>query len=78
MREKYGRKGRADKEAARELPAREGLLPLIDVFARAGHALDTTIDVIGRAAIEAVLEIGAADVAGPRQPGRRRGEGEVA
>ena len=80
MRGKYGRKGRADKGAARELLAGEGrdLLPLVDVFVRAGHALDTIIDVIGRAAIEAVLEIGAADVAGPRQPGRRRGEGEVA
>ena len=54
------------------------LLPLIDVFVRAGHTLDTIIDVIGRAAVEAVLEIGAADVAGPRQPGRRRGEGGVA
>lgn len=80
MKGKYARKGRADKRAARELLAGEGqhLLPLIDVFVRAGHALDTIIDVIGRAAIEAVLEIGAADVAGPRQPGRRRGEGGVA
>ena len=80
MKGKYARRGRADKRAARELLAGEGqhLLPLIDVFVRAGHALDTIIDVIGRAAIEAVLEIGAADVAGPRQPGRRRGEGGVA
>ena len=37
MKGKYGRRGRADKGAARELPAGEGrqLLPLIDVFVRA-------------------------------------------
>ena len=80
MRAKYERRGCADKQAARQVLTREGqyLLPLIDVFVQAGHALDTIIDVIGRAAIEAVLELSAADVAGPRQPGRRRGEGSVA
>ena len=31
--------------------------------------MDHIIDVIGRAAIEAVLDIGAADVAGEKQPG---------
>ena len=77
MRKRYEGRGGADKRAARELLAREGrhLLPLADVFVRAGDALDTIIDVIGRAAIEAVLEIGASDVAGPKQPGRRRGGG---
>ena len=35
------------------------------------------VDVIGRAAIESVLEISAAEVAGPRQPGKRREEGGV-
>ena len=38
----------------------------------AGHAMDTIIDVIGRAAIEAVVEIGAADVAGPKASRRFR------
>ena len=37
-------------------------IPLVNVFALAGGALDHIIDVIGRAAIEAVLDISAADV----------------
>ena len=57
---------------------REHLLPLVNVFALAGGALDRIIDVIGRAAIEAVLDISAAEVAGERRPGKRRGAAEAA
>ena len=81
MNGRYERKDRPDKAGLRELLAgsgREHLLPLVDVFALAGGALDEIIDVIGRAAIEAVLEISAAEVAGERQPGRRRDAGGAA
>ena len=48
------------------------MLPLVNAFALAGGALDHVIDVVGRAAIEAVLDTSAADVAGEKQPGRER------
>ena len=69
------RRGQPDKAGLRELLARDGRghqLPLVNVFALAGGALDHIINVIGRAAIEAVLGISAAEVAGERQPGRKR------
>ena len=73
MKRKYEKKGPPDKAGLRELLAKDGrdyLLPLVNVFVLAGGALDQIIDVIGRAAIEAVLDISAADVAGEKQPGR--------
>ncbi len=51
---------------------------MVNVFALAGGALDHIIDVIGRAAIEAVLDISAADVAGEKQPGKERKGGGAA
>ena len=75
MKRKYEKKGPPDKAGLRELLAKDGrdyLLPLVNVFALAGGALDHIIDVIGRAAIEAVLDISAADVAGEKQPGKER------
>ena len=71
MKRKYEKKGPPDKAGLRELLAKDGrdyLLPLVNVFALAGGALDQIIDVIGRA-IEAVLDI---DVAGEKQPGKER------
>ena len=81
MKRKYEKKGHPDKADLRELLARDGrehLLPLVNVFALAGGALDHIIDVIGRAAIEAVLDISAADVAGEKQPGKERKGGGAA
>ena len=75
MNRRYEKKGHPDKAGLRELLARDGrehLLPLVNAFALAGGALDHIIDVIGRAAIEAVLDISAADVAGEKQPGKER------
>ena len=43
-----------------------------NVFALAGGTLYHIIDVIGRAAIEAVLEISDGEGAGEKQPGRKR------
>lgn len=64
-----------DKAGPRELLAtdgREHLLPVVNIFALAFRALDQVIDVIGRAAIEAVQEISATEVAGHGQPRQRR------
>ena len=81
MKRKYEKKGQPDKAELRNLLAKDGrdyLLPLVNVFALAGGALDQIIDVIGRAAIEAVLDISAADVAGEKQPGKERKGGGAA
>ena len=78
MKGNYERRDQPDKAGLRDLLARDGrehLLPLVNVFALAGGALDGIIDLIGRAAIEAVLDISAAEVAGERRPGRRRDGG---
>jgi transposase-like protein len=47
------------------------LLPLLDLIEHAEAAVDELIDVMGRAAIEAVLLMSAGAVAGPRQQGKR-------
>lgn len=50
------------------------LLPMVDLIEQSRLAVDELIDVAGRATIEAVLELSACQVAGPRTPGRRREE----
>ena len=50
------------------------LLPMVDLIEQSRLAVDELIDVAGRATIEAVLELSASQVAGPRTPGRRRQE----
>ena len=49
-----------------------GLLPMVDLIEQSRMAVDELIDVAGRATIEAVLQLSAAQVAGPRTPGQRR------
>jgi len=50
------------------------LLPMVDLIERSRLAIDELIDVAGRATIEAVLELSAEQVAGPRTPGKQREE----
>ncbi len=50
------------------------LLPMVDLIEQSRWAIDELIDVAGRATIEAVLQLSAEQVAGPRTPGRRREE----
>ncbi|HYL74669.1 MAG TPA: IS256 family transposase [Bryobacteraceae bacterium] len=52
------------------------LLPLVDLIEQCQMACDELIDVAGRATIQAVLELSAQQVAGPRQQGKQR-TGEV-
>jgi putative transposase len=48
------------------------LLPMVDLIEQSRLAVDELIDVAGRATIEAVLQLSAEQVAGPRTPGQRR------
>lgn len=76
MRRTYEVAGQADKHAIREFLKREGqlLLPMVELVERAELAIDEVIGVMGRATIEAVLEMSAEGVAGPKQAGKSRGE----
>jgi len=68
--------GEKDTKAVEEFLVRNGqaLLPLVELIESAQLAVDEFIDVLGRASIEAVLELSAAGVAGPRHQGRTGGE----
>jgi putative transposase len=50
------------------------LLPMLDLITQAELAVDELIDVMGRATIEAVLQMSAAEVAGDRHPGKKTGK----
>jgi hypothetical protein len=50
----------------------QALLPMLELIQRSRMAVDELIDVIGRASIEAVLELSAMQVTGPPQQGKRR------
>lgn len=68
-----------DRRAIAEFLKREGqsLLPMVELVDRAQLAIDKVIEVMGRATIEAVLEMSAEAVAGPKQAGRARGDEDV-
>ena len=68
--------GQANAGRLAEFLSRNGqaLLPIVDLIEQSRLAVDELIDVAGRATIEAVLELSAAQVAGPRTPGQRRPE----
>jgi putative transposase len=68
--------GQANGGRLTEFLSRNGqaLLPMVDLIEQSRLAVDELIDVAGRATIEAVLELFAAQVAGPRTPGQRRPE----
>ena len=53
--------------------AKEGqlLLPMLDLVEQAQCAIDDLVDVMGRATIEAILQMSAAGLAGPKQQGKR-------
>jgi hypothetical protein len=68
-----------DRQAITDFLKREGqfLLPMVELVEQAELAIDEVIEVMGRATIEAVLEMSAEGVAGPKQAGRTRGEDEA-
>ena len=56
----------------------QGLLPMIELIEQSRMACDQLIDVTGRAVLQAVLQLSAAQVAGgPQQQGKRRPESVV-
>jgi putative transposase len=62
-----------DPKRIAELLAKDGqlILPLLDLLENAQCALDDLIDVMGRATIEAVLQMSAETIAGPKQQGKK-------
>jgi transposase-like protein len=56
----------------------QGLLPMVELIEQSRLACDQLIDVTGRAVLQAVLQLSAAEVAGgPQQQGKRRSAGVV-
>ena len=69
----------ASKKDSRELAsflARNGqaLLPMVELIEQAQMAVDDFIDVLGRAALEAVLQLSAGQLAGPPHQGKAAGD----
>jgi putative transposase len=77
MKRRYGVAEQTDKRALREFLKQEGqfLLPMVELVEHAELAIDEVIGVMGRATIEAVLEMSAEGVAGPKQAGKSRPQG---
>ena len=77
MKRTYEVRDRADKRAIREFLKREGqfLLPMLELVERTEEVvIAEVIQMMGRATIEAVLEMSAEGVAGVQQAGRSRAE----
>ena len=69
------KQGKANERKLAEFLSRNGqmLLPMVDLIEQCQWACDELIDVTGRAAIQAVLQLSAEQVAGgPPQQGKRR------
>jgi len=66
---------RKDSRALTEFLRKEGqfLLPIVSLIETTQGAIDEVIDVAGRAAIEAVLQLSAQEVAGEKHPGKAQG-----
>lgn len=80
MKKRYEVAGAADRRAVAEFLKREGqfLLPMVELVERTELAIDEVVQVVGRATVEAVLSLSAEALAGPKQAGRARAEGEAA
>ena len=65
---------RTNERRLAEFLAKRGqlLLPMVDLIEPCRMACDELIDVAGRATIQAVLDLSAQQVAGPRQQGKQR------
>jgi len=70
--------GKVNERKLAEFLVRNGqqLLPMMELITQSRLAIDELVDTVGRATIEAVLEMSAEQVAGPPQQGRKR-EGEI-
>ena len=68
------KQGKANERELAEFLSKRGqlLLPMVDLIEQCRMACDELIDVAGRATIQAVLDLSAQQVAGPRQQGKQR------
>ena len=69
----------ADKTDSRKIAeflSKDGqlLLPFLELICNTEQAVDELVDVVGKAAIEAILLLSAQQIAGPKQPGKAKGE----
>ena len=72
QRKLYQIASKTDSRKIAEFLSKDGqlLLPFLDLICNTEQAVDELIDVVGKAAIEAVLLLSAQQVAGPKQPGK--------
>ncbi len=68
------KQGKANERKLAEFLSKRGqlLLPMVDLIQQCRMACDELIDVAGRATIQAVLDLSAQQIAGPRQQGKQR------
>jgi len=67
---------KTDSKKIAEFLSKDGqlLLPFLELICNTEQAVDELIDVVGKAAIEAVLTLSAQQIAGDKQPGKARGD----
>jgi transposase-like protein len=67
---------KVDSRKIAEFLSKDGqlLLPFLDLICNTEQAVDELIDVVGKAAIESVLLLSARQIAGPKQPGKLKGQ----
>lgn len=67
---------KSDSRKIAEFLSKDGqlLLPFLEMICNTEQAVDELIDVVGKAAIEAVLLLSAQQIAGPKQPGKAKGQ----
>ena len=67
---------KSDSRKIAEFLSKDGqlLLPFLELICNTEQAVDELIDVVGKAAIEAVLLVSAQQIAGPKQPGKAKGQ----
>ncbi len=72
QRKLYQIASKTDSRKIAESLSKDGqlLLPFLELICNTEQAVDELIDVVGKAAIEAVLLLSAQQVAGPKQPGK--------
>ncbi len=65
-----------DSRKIAEFLSKDGqlLLPFLDLICNTEQAIDELIDIVGKGAIEAVLLLSAQQLAGPKQPGKVKGQ----
>jgi len=76
QRQSYQITNKTDSRKIAEFLSKDGqlLLPFLELICNTEQAVDELIDVAGKAAIEAVLLLSAQQLAGPKQPGKSRGQ----